>query len=74
MSKESQLATFYTVDKRLCRGHVINGGVRDMIHAFDVKHYPVAKGSIGIHFTLHILRYHPGFTAIQQNRHTGGAK
>jgi hypothetical protein len=35
VSKESQLATFYTVDKRLCLGHVINGGVRDMIHAFD---------------------------------------
>ena len=36
MAKESQLAALYTVDKRLCLGHVINCGVWDMIHALDV--------------------------------------
>ena len=74
MPKESQLATSNMVDKRLGVGHGIYHGVCDMIFSFYVEHNPVAGGREGIDFTFHVMRYHPRFTAIEKDSHTGGVE
>ena len=43
-----------------------------MIPSFYVEHNPVAGIPKGVDFTFHVMRYHPRFTAIKEDGHTGG--
>ena len=74
MPKKPQLAILNMVDKRLGVGHGIYHGVRNMIFLFYVEHNPVAGSCKGMDFTFHVMRYHPRFTAIEENGHAGGVE
>ena len=47
-------------------------GVWDMIFTFYVVHNPVAGSCKGVDFTFFVMRYHPRFTAIEEDGHAGG--
>ena len=74
MPKKPQLAISNMVDKRLGVGHGIYHGVWDMIFSFYVEYNPVAGSCKGIDFTFHVMRYHPRFTAIEENGPAGGVE
>ena len=38
------------------------------------EHNPVAGSRKGIDFTFHVMRYHPRFTAIEEDGHAGGVE
>ena len=58
------------MDKRFGVGHEIYHGDWNMILPFYVAKNPVA-GHRGIDFTFRVMRYHPRFTAIEEDGQTG---
>ena len=74
MPKKPQLAISNMVDNRLGVGLGIYHGVWDMIFSFHVEHNPVAGSPKGIDFAFHVMRYHPRFTAIEEDGHAGGVE
>ena len=45
-----------------------------MIFLFCVEHNPVAGSCKGVDFTFHVMRYHPSFTAIEEDSWASGVE
>ena len=63
------------VDKRLDVGHgnYISCCLEHGLFVYG-EYNPVAGSRKGIDFTFHVMRYHPRFTAIEEDGHAGGVE
>ena len=69
MPMKPLLALSYAADKRLGVGHYMYESIGNTVFSLEIQHNHIA-----INFVLHILRQHPGLTAIEKNGHTGGVE